>query len=125
MSRFSFRGKTLKGDWVIGNLAVITKRYDHCGIFKEPGFYISNSVGAPFAYAVRPETIGQSTGLIDCDGKEIFEGDVIQWPEKCPIEVIWDNEHFSFCLAIKGKPRYEFDNSCAKAKITSNIHREV
>ena len=44
--------------------------------------------GGPFLQRLRFELV-QSTGLLDCDGKEIFEGDYVQYskeePNKCPI----------------------------------------
>ena len=70
MRTIKFRGKNLYGEWVCG-FYVEEERQTLNGFEKK--YFIVND---GYDY-VKPETVGQFTGLVDMDGREIFENDVI------------------------------------------------
>lgn len=53
LERKKMAGKTEKGFYVIGFLSVLAFKFDYL----EPGYYISNEAGSPFAYKVNLESI--------------------------------------------------------------------
>jgi uncharacterized phage protein (TIGR01671 family) len=74
--QIKFRGKRIgDGDWVFGYLTHLTGMHKTC--IKSDGYYISDEQGRQPIHLVEESTVGQFTGLLDKNGKEIYEGDIV------------------------------------------------
>jgi hypothetical protein len=108
MRKIRFRGKQVNnGKWVYGF-------YDYNKILNK------HNIVTPFTKEVIPETIGQFSGLLDMNNKEIYEGDVVKWVDSDKEERIdivkWKHGGLVLCNA-----QYTV-GSYLPLEIVGNIH---
>ena len=100
MREILFRGQKLNGEWVQGDLLHISSG---CIIYhgSQTESEIKENTGAAIELfineisVVKPETVGQFTGLTDKNGVKIFEGDILLFGDTSFV-VEWKNDIAGF-----------------------------
>ena len=98
-----FRGLTKTGIWVYGYYTHDVYRNDSGDIIKDVHVIMNyDEYGEQQDHEIKIETLGQFTGLIDTEGVEVYEGDVVKVKsDPNYYEIFWCKENFGFCYKIK------------------------
>lgn len=137
MKTIKFRGKTLSGEWVYGSLIKLDIGYiiltnEVTETSDESDERNAVIFSADEIAAVNPETVGQFTGLLDKNGTEVYEGDVVRFTysyekrgyytivSNTYIGIITLNKFYHSCI-MNGKDEYHIEN-IRNGEVIGNIH---
>ena len=132
MRTIKFRARRKNGKWVVGNFinhfSTYFKTEERNSIFLPKP---ENDNGGYWVEDIDPETVGQFTGLYDCDGKEIFEGDILLVNSTNKIftgVVTWDKNEAYYKLfyfdnnIIKQTPLFRWLYTDIILEVVGNVH---
>lgn len=114
-----FRARDERGNWHVGLLTFMFGQYA-----------IVNETDENTVYLIDKETVGQSTGLKDKNGVEIFEGDIVQYRdgEYSYLGIVKRDCYQFFIDGIEPDDNYDFIDvsntfdGTSSLEIIGNIH---
>lgn len=104
LENIKYKAKRIdNGEWIYGSLIRST-----AGV-KERAYIVDNfsSMSDYSVVGIDHSTICQFTGLKDCEGKELFEHDLIHFVGFTnTAEVIWSEGNYAFMVVSENEPLY-------------------
>lgn len=121
-----FRGLSISNIWCIGHY-YIDPVFEDEKVEWQPMILKYDEFGNEDACIIKKDTLGQFTGLIDKDGSEIYEGDILEYEKDKLMIVGWSEKFASFVLDRKGWAFcHWFGESCnpENCRIVGNIYQD-